>query len=213
MINNIIFDWNGTLMDDTLFTMNIENEMLAKRGMKTLTLEKYKEWFDFPVINYYVKMGYDFTKEPYEKLSVEFMDMYLSRYKECPLVPGTAEMLKSLKNRGKKMVVLSASQEDYLRRQIENYGITGYFDELLGLDDIHAVSKVERGKNWIAKSGLNPRETVMLGDSVHDYETASGMGVRCVLTSTGHQSKERLLKTGAPVVNSHREFLRLIDKM
>ena len=42
MINNIIFDWNGTLMDDTLFTMNIENEMLAKRGMKTLTLEKYK---------------------------------------------------------------------------------------------------------------------------------------------------------------------------
>ena len=127
MINNIIFDWNGTLMDDTLFTMNIENEMLAKRGMNTLTLEKYKEWFDFPVINYYVKMGYDFTKEPYEKLSVEFMDMYLSRYKECPLVPGTAEMLKSLKNRGKKMVVLSASQEDYLRRQIENYGITDYF--------------------------------------------------------------------------------------
>ena len=38
MINNIIFDWNGTLMDDTLFTMNIENEMLAKRGMNTLTL-------------------------------------------------------------------------------------------------------------------------------------------------------------------------------
>ena len=70
LINNIIFDWNGTLMDDTLFTMNIENEMLAKRGMNTLTLEKYKEWFDFPVINYYVKMGYDFTKEPYEKLSV-----------------------------------------------------------------------------------------------------------------------------------------------
>ena len=111
------------------------------------------------------------------------------------------------------MVVLSASQEDYLRRQIENYGITDYFDELLGLDDIHAVSKVERGRNWIAKSGLNPGETVMLGDSVHDYETASGMGVRCVLTSTGHQSRERLLKTGAPVVNSHREFLRLIDKM
>lgn len=102
MINNIIFDWNGTLMDDTLFTMNIENEMLAKRGMKTLTLEKYKEWFDFPVINYYVKMGYDFTKEPYEKLSVEFMDMYLSRYKECPMCRAQPKCWKALKTGAKR---------------------------------------------------------------------------------------------------------------
>ena len=81
---------------------------------------------------------------------------------------------------------------------------------VLGLGDIYAKSKVEVGLASLKENGFDPARAVMIGDSVHDYEVAQALGVRCVLQSGGHQPPEKLRETGAPVVKGLREAAALI---
>ena len=83
-------------------------------------------------------------------------------------------------------------------------------NRLLGLGDIYAKSKVEVGLAYLKENGFDPARAVMIGDSVHDYEVAQALGVRCVLQSGGHQPPEKLRETGAPVVKGLREAAALI---
>jgi phosphoglycolate phosphatase len=74
---HIIWDWNGTLFDDAWLCIEIINAMLVRRGLTRLTPEEYEQIFDFPVRDYYSRIGFDFQVEPFEKLSDEFIDRYM----------------------------------------------------------------------------------------------------------------------------------------
>ena len=64
--SHIIWDWNGTLLNDAWLCVEVMNGMLAKRNLPIRTLNQYMDIFDFPVKDYYVKLGYNFEKEPFE---------------------------------------------------------------------------------------------------------------------------------------------------
>jgi len=86
-----------------------------------------------------------------------------------------------------------------LEKTVMNNGILSFFEGLCGLNNHYAVSKIENGKSLIVEKGLNPERTLMVGDTIHDYEVAMAIGCKCVLVANGHQSKKRLLKSGAQV--------------
>ena len=71
---HIIWDWNGTLLDDAWLCVDIMDSMLKERSLGTLTLDRYQRLFEFPVIDYYRKLGFDFTKESFEKTGTEFIN-------------------------------------------------------------------------------------------------------------------------------------------
>ncbi|MBK7029079.1 MAG: hypothetical protein IPH45_07645 [Bacteroidales bacterium] len=73
----IILDWNGTLLDDTAICLDSMNQMLSHRHLPLLTLEKYREVFTFPVIQYYTTIGFDFETEPWDKAAIGFIELYL----------------------------------------------------------------------------------------------------------------------------------------
>ncbi|MCX6282944.1 MAG: hypothetical protein NTW31_01715 [Bacteroidetes bacterium] len=70
---HIIWDWNGTLLDDAWLCVEVMNGMLEKRGLEKVSLDFYRSVFTFPVRDYYEKLGYDFEKEPFEEVGMEFM--------------------------------------------------------------------------------------------------------------------------------------------
>ena len=185
----ILWDWNGTLLDDVDLCVDALNRLLAGFGYpQRYDHERYRAIFGFPIEEYYVRAGFDFTKHSFAELAEKYM----------------------FKAAGLRQVILSASNLDTLRRQTDERGVTGYFDRLLGLDDIYAKSKVEVGLAYLKENGFDPARAVMIGDSVHDYEVAQALGVRCVLQSGGHQPPEKLRETGAPVVKGLREAAALI---
>ena len=53
----------------------------------------------------------------------------------------------------------------------------------------------------------------MVGDTLHDFDTADAMGIPCVLIAAGHNSKKRLLACGVPVFDSIEEFAGSFDKL
>jgi len=199
--NTVIWDWNGTLFDDVNWCIEILNTMLSKRGLKTVSgVPEYHSVFCFPVVEYYRNVGFDFDKEPFEDLAVEFIDHYHSAdYVKCNLFPHTINVLPSLSDMEISQVILSASKMNLLEIQVNRYGIRDYFDELLGLSDIYAVSKIDVGLDYIKRKSIN--NVVLIGDTKHDYEVAEALGIDCILIPNGHQSRKTLLSCGVPVLN------------
>ena len=76
MYKTIIWDWNGTLLNDLDLSVDSVNILLKERNLPTLTVEKYKDIFGFPVIDYYVKAGFDFEKEPFEIPAKQYVKLY-----------------------------------------------------------------------------------------------------------------------------------------
>ena len=57
---HVLWDFNGTVYDDMEACLRSVNEMLSERGLPVLSAEAYREVFDFPVKDYYAKIGFDF---------------------------------------------------------------------------------------------------------------------------------------------------------
>lgn len=210
-ISGIIWDWNGTLLDDTELSVQTMNQMLLKRNLQQLTIASYKEVFSFPVKDYYRKIGFDFTLEPFEIPAIEYIDNYNSRVDNCGLHDHALTVLQHFKNLGIQQFVLSAMEQQALDRCLELRRITHYFEHVSGLDNHYAASKLDNGKQMIASLNLDVHQMLLIGDTVHDYEVASELGCQCILIANGHQSRSILESTGAIVVN---EIIDLItDKV
>ena len=98
---HILWDFNGTIFDDIGASIAAVNTLLAERGLKTLdSKEKYQEVFDFPIIDYYRRIGFDFDKEPYEDIAVEWVAEYTAREKTANTVEGVRELMELFKNNG-----------------------------------------------------------------------------------------------------------------
>lgn len=208
MIKTMIWDWNGTLLNDAECSFNVLNSCLKKRGLPLIdTVEDYKKIFDFPVIKVYESAGFDLDKDSFEQLSIEYTEGYQSTYLNYKLHQHVLDILKNNINHGITNVLLSASQIDILKKQANEYECEPYFEKILGLDNIYAHSKVELAKEFMEQSNLNPNEVVWIGDSIHDYECACECGTHCILVANGHQTKERLIPTGAMIVDSIDEVI------
>lgn len=213
MIKNykhIIWDWNGTLWNDSWLCFELTNNMLAERNMPAMSQKLYQSIMRFPIKDYYSDLGFDYVDESYEKLANEFIDEYERRRFECKLQPNVKETLTAVSKQGLTQSVLSAYKHDTLLQAIQYFELTGYFDDIIGLDDIYAESKVANGIKYINSIGLDNSEVLFVGDTTHDFEVAEAMNVACVLVESGHNSRLRLEQCDVPVFSSLQELL--VDK-
>ena len=199
---HIIWDWNGTLFDDVWLCLEIINEILRKRNLAQLTPDYYRQIFDFPVINYYQKLGFDYSTDPFSVISTEFVLEYEQRRPACRLRAGALEILERNLELGLTQSILSASKQSYLQQAVEELQIDHKFVAIAGLDNHHAAGKIELGRRLLHQLNLPAGQILLIGDTGHDYEVAQAIGVDCCLISGGHQSEQRLLSCGVPVLDS-----------
>ncbi|MBZ0276623.1 MAG: HAD hydrolase-like protein [Anaerolineae bacterium] len=199
---HIIWDWNGTLFDDAWLCIEVMNDLLAQRGLELLTPDSYEAVFDFPVIDYYRKLGFDFEREPFEDVSHAFIAGYQNRMAECRLRDRTQLALSAGQHMGVTQSILSAMEHNMLKRLVKDYGLTNYFTDVVGISNHHAAGKVETAKQWMSLLRLKPETVLFVGDTQHDDEVAQALGVNCCLIYSGHHSRERLDATGRPRLDS-----------
>ncbi|MBR5515414.1 MAG: HAD family hydrolase [Clostridia bacterium] len=205
---HILWDFNGTIIDDVATGIKSVNTLLERRGLPVIeSLERYHSVFTFPITRYYTNLGFDFDKEPFADIAIEWTEQNEENIKKAPLHKDVRKAFEFFKSQNIPQIILSATKKDMLVNHIKGLGVAEYFDEFLGLDNIHAESKVAIGEEWINKNpGAVP---LMIGDTTHDSEVAQKMGCECVLIAKGHQSKKTLLATGRRVYDSLEELLSL----
>lgn len=192
--DHIIWDWNGTLIDDVQHAVTIMNQILVEHRLPQIDSHTYREIFEFPVVNYYRKLGFDFTRHEFSELSHRFVDLYMSKLNECNLFPHSKYILNFIRTQGQTQSLLSATDQDNLQRAIQHYELDEYFDFLTGLTSKLADSKVEQGKRLMEAAQIPAAKTVLIGDTAHDLEVGQALGVDVILLAHGHQSEHRLKK-------------------
>lgn len=215
MINKkyIVFDFNGTIIDDVDLCIKILNIMLINHHHEPVTKEKYLDIFTFPIIDYYKLAGFDFSVDSFEELTQEFILMYQKASLKCMMFPNVVETLDYLNKQGYHLLLLSASQRDNLICQTDAFNITNYFDDILGLDNLHATSKIALAKLYFDEKKINPSDIIIIGDSIHDFEVANNLGTDCILVSQGHQSKKVLAGVNTKIVNNFYELLKIFKDL
>lgn len=198
--DTIIWDWNGTLLNDIDICIESINSLLSDRDLPLLSRDKYLDIFGFPVIDYYKRVGFDFEKEPFEIPARQYIKIYTSKIEESHLHDSAIAVLDFFKKRGFRQLLLSASELTILEQSIRHFNIHKYFEGFTGLDNHFATSKTELGIKMLDNLGVNSKKACLIGDTTHDFDVAKALGCQCILVSDGHQHFSKLTDTGAIVV-------------
>lgn len=204
----IVWDFNGTIIDDVRVGIESVNPLLEKRGLKTIeSVEEYREKFTFPIIKYYSALGFDFEKEPYEKIAHEWVENYKRLSPTIKVTEGVIELIDYFEKLGLEQMILSASEREMLEEKLLELGLSGRFGEILALDNVYAHSKLDIAKAYF--ENRDKREYLMIGDTTHDAEVASELGIDIALVCA-HHSRKKLEETLYPVFDNMKE---LADKI
>ncbi len=202
----VIWDWNGTLFDDVALCVDIMNGILKKYHLPLISVEKYRAFFDFPVENYYQKLGFDFRKNSFEKLGIEFIEQYNKRRFECNLHKGVFDLLEIFKKQNLQQFILSAREHNSLMDDLRYFNVYPYVHEVSGLDNHFAGGKLDLGMMMMNKLNINPEKCLLIGDTKHDAEVAAGLKTDCILLAHGHHNFDQLSATNVPVFKNFQEL-------
>lgn len=185
----VIWDWNGTLLDDTQAALDTLNLMIVERGGKPIGMEFYREHFRFPVRPFYDEIGIHAQDEAeWDHIAREYHELYARQPKglNCEAVAA----LERVRAAGVRQCILSALRQDLLERDLAETGVAGFFELVYGTDNLDGASKLGRARELAARLGTS--DAVMIGDALHDREVAAAMGIGCVLCAQGGHSAPRL---------------------
>ena len=210
----LLWDWNGTLLDDTRACLDALNVLLARRRLPAIDLAYYRANFAFPARAFYASVGVRLELEDWNSLAQEYHDAYGAQPSAL-----NAEALAALdlaRAAGCRQAIISALREDMLAAAAARCGVTPYMEHVFGTDNLDGGSKLARARELLA--AIRPRPSprtppvVLIGDSLHDKEVADDLGVGCVLFSGGGHSRERLVRA-APTADSLCACVRLALEM
>jgi len=189
-VKYVLWDWNGTLLDDTQAALDTLNLMLAKRGRPAIAMDFYRDHFAFPVKPFYSAIGMEVTPEEWDALAVEYHEIYAAQPKR--LNPETFAALERVKAAGVKQSIISALRQDLLDQVTADYGVAPYMECIYGVDNLDGASKLDRALELLTKIG--DADPIIIGDALHDKEVADVLKVDCVLCAQGSHAGWRLEK-------------------
>lgn len=198
----IIWDWNGTLLDDVDAAVSSLDRMLDARGLPRTTRAFYREHFGFPVRPFYALLGMDPDAE-WDRICIEFHDNIASAPQA--IRSDTIAALELARSHRVHQSILSALRQDLLLRDTARAGVQAFFDRIYGVDNLDGATKLSRGHDLMARLRADhavgdSTRFYFIGDTLHDAEVGIAMGATPILVDGGHQTAERLAAAGCRVV-------------
>lgn len=208
---HIVWDWNGTLVDDAELCVVILNQILNNYGKMPVDRAFYLDNFSFPVCEYYKSLGLPSCGPEYQEISQRFIEEYRKKHHICKLQKSSVKMLSYIKGCGISQSVLSAGNIADVLDFVEYHKLSDFFTIISGVYHTNATGKSDVAHKHLNQIQACTSEILLIGDTLHDFEIATDLKVDCVLYSKGHNSKNRLLEASNSVINDLEELVGLID--
>lgn len=206
---HIFWDFNGTIIDDVRNALSCVNDMLERKGMKSINLTEYYDYVETPIINFYYRILPP-EEVDFSEISKQYHSDYARHLEETTLADGAESLLRELKEKGATQYIITSNFIDETLELTEKFGVFQYFDEILGADNTLAESKIQRAKDFFALKGIKRNDAILIGDTLHDLETANALGIDCVLVAYGHQGRKLLEEHNAFTVEDLKEVRKII---
>lgn len=212
---HIVWDWNGTLLDDLDLVVDSVNASLTHLGEPPIGAEQYRRHFVRPLHTFYERLlGRSVDDELLEVIDDVFHRTYWQAYVDAELAADALQAMDVVAAEASTQSVASMLRHDLLVPSIRRFGLD---ERLLAVDghrgrvgetkDQHMVAHVTRLEAMYG--GMTRTGMVAIGDIVDDAVAARSAGIRCVLYDGGGQTRRALEATGFPVADSLVEAVEL----
>lgn len=212
---HLVWDWNGTLLDDISAVIEATNAAFAELGLERITLERYRELYCVPVPRFYERlMGRLPTDDEWLVMDAAFHRHYWTRAEACGLAAGAAELLARRQQSGLTQSLLSLAPHEHLVPIVRRHGIEERFVRVDGrVGASHAGKAEHMVRHLAALEGVPVSRIVVIGDAADDAVAAAHVGARAVLYTGGSHSRASLAKAGVPVVDSLEEAVAVAEDL
>ena len=210
-IKEIVWDWNGTLINDTSLCVDILNKILFLHDQPSISIEYYRNNFSFPVSAFYKRISLPSSGKKFDDVSLSFISEYRLKWKECKLQPGVLQILKLIQQLGLRQSILSAGNQSDVEVFLDHFKLESFFNQVFGTDNIKAEGKIELGKKFITDSNLRPDEILLVGDTIHDLDVANEIGCSVLLFNQGHNSNNQLSGYSVQIINDLMEVAQYLQ--
>jgi phosphoglycolate phosphatase-like HAD superfamily hydrolase len=213
VILHVVWDWNGTLLNDNHAVLGAVNEVCSGFGRPRLTWSEWQTAYARPMrLSYEQVLQRTLDDEEWEQVDKLYHDRYDALLPTCELATDAHAVLRACGTSGRTQSLLSMWFHSRLTPTVEHYGLTQYFTRVDGLPgEVGGGSKADSLVRHLNEQQLDPASVVLVGDVVDDANAAQAAGAQCVLVTTGAMTREALETTGAPVAASITEALGLLD--
>ncbi|MEI7034909.1 HAD family hydrolase [Streptomyces pratensis] len=213
---HLVWDWNGTLLDDMQAVVHATNAAFAEVGLAPVTLERYREMYCIPIPRFYERfLGWQPTEAEWERMDAGFHRYYTEQRVACGLTAGAEELLTGWQRAGRSQSLLSMYGHEQLVPAVRGYGIEPRFVRVDGRTGPSGGSKALHMERHFAAladaAGIAPEHSVVIGDALDDAVAAAHVGARAVLYTGGSHSRRSLEAAGVPVVDSLTEAVALAE--
>jgi phosphoglycolate phosphatase-like HAD superfamily hydrolase len=200
-VKHLVWDWNGTLLNDLGLVVYATNVALGTAGGAPVSEEEHRRDFRRPIIDYYGSLlGRVVTPEEFAGLDRIFHDEYHLGLRTCGLAPDAVAALSAWAG---TQSLLSMWFHEQLVPTVDGYGLTGHFRRIDGFKGgLGGGFKAEHLKTHLIELGVEGSDAVLIGDSVDDADAAASVGAACVLYSGGFTGLAKLQQVGVPVADS-----------
>ncbi len=218
-IKLVAFDWNGTLLADTVICCKIDNEIFKNLNKPQISLKRFRDTFDVPISNLYLANG--FTKAELQKNSDYIVNYFHDTYEvlaaKARTRTGTRQTLAWLRKQKILVIIFSNHTLDGLHAQMKRLKIGKYFDAIIGNDgrggSFKGRTKKEKLAAYIKKKGIDFNEVLVVGDTIEEIEIGKALHTRTAALTEGNHSA-KLLRKEKPdfLINNLAELKRIILK-
>ncbi|MCK1641435.1 HAD family hydrolase [Bradyrhizobium sp. 157] len=215
----LVFDWNGTLLDDAYALLQATNAILDRFGHATIDMKTFREHCDVPLSLLYRSLG--MSHEEIETVdrdgSAIFHDTYEPLAGKADLREGARRVLELAYREAASSIIVSNHIVDPLRSQLRRLGVNDYINDVLAFESrttqYKSMSKGERLRLYMQKNNLKPASTFIIGDMPVETDIARNLGLISISITGGFVSDSRL-RAAHPdyTISNHHELLPILQR-
>ncbi|MBO3740677.1 HAD family hydrolase [Actinoplanes flavus] len=205
---HLVWDWNGTLLDDLHLVVSSTNTAFAAVGGRDVDADEHRRAFRRPVAEFYAEMlGRAVGEEEFGRLDRIFHDAYRLGLTDVSLA---ADAMTAIKTWPGSQSLLSMWFHSELIPAVEGYGLAGLFARVDGLRaELGGGFKAAHLAAHLDELGVAGRDVVLIGDSIDDADAAESVGGCAVLYTGGFTHPARLRESGRPVADTLVEAVKM----
>lgn len=213
-MRHVVWDWNGTLLDDHHLVVDGLNAVLDDAGIDRVDVTTYQRLYTRPIQVFYERVfGRPIGDGEWQRIDDVFHDAYDQALARVGLASDAEVALDAVARGGRTQSLLSMYRHDDLVPLVDRFGIADRFARIDGVRGTGGGTKAPYLEahlgGIISDPATDAGDVLVIGDAVDDATAASHVGARCVLYDGGAHPRGQLEATGYPVASTLTQALEI----
>ncbi len=203
MVNTVIFDMDGVLINSEPVHQRHEREMYEELGLE-LTFEEQQSFVGMSAMDSwrFVIEKYNLKETPQELL-LRGRGKYLrvlEETDEVQMIVGARELIERLENDGFHLLLASSATSPTISAVLKKFDLVKTFPLFIGGDMVHnSKPNPEIFLNIAELAQVEPSKCVVIEDAEHGVTAANKAGMKSIGFQNHHSGKQNLSHAGAVV--------------